>query len=87
MKLFSKFTLSLMVQCILITLAMGLLDGGRTAIALALLCTAWNLVLILDWALCKTGLFRRDAMMLALPTGIHLLLPVIFFGVALEVRW
>jgi uncharacterized membrane protein len=87
MKRFSKFTLSLIVQCLLLLLAMCLLDGGRAAIMLALLCTLWNLALICDWILCRSGLLKHKAWMLALPATLLLVLPVVFFGIALGASW
>ena len=83
----SKFTLSLAVQALLIALAMCLLDSGLAAINMAALCTVWNLVLTLDWAFCRFGRSRRKAMMLSLPSCVLSGLPVVFFGIALSVRW
>jgi hypothetical protein len=83
----SKFTVSLAVQALLIALAMCLLDFGLAAINMAGLCTAWNLFLILDWALCRFGAFHRKALMLSLPVWVLSGLPAIFFGIALSVRW
>ncbi len=87
MKRFPKFLLSLIVQCLLLILAMCILDSGHSAILLALLCSLWNLVLISDWALCKTRLLRHGALMEALPAAVLFVLPVVFFGIALGVRW
>ena len=83
----SKFMVSLAVQALLVALAMCLLDSGAAAINMAALCTAWNLVLILDWALCRTGALRHRELMLSLPAWLLYALPVAFFGIALSVRW
>ena len=83
----SKFTVSLVVQVMLLALAMCLLDSGMAAINLAVLCTVWNLILILDWALCRFGGLRRQPMMQSLPAWVLSGLPVAFFVIALSVRW
>ena len=78
---------SLAVQALLILLAMCLLDSGLAAINVAALCTVWNLILIIDWALCRFGGFHRKAVMLSLPAWVLSGLPVLLFGIALSVRW
>ncbi len=83
----SNFLVSLLVQALLLVLAMCLLDSGVTAINLAALCTAWNLVLIIDRALCGLAPLRHTALMVSLPTWVLSGLPVAFFGVALSVHW
>ncbi len=83
----SKFTLSLAMQCLLLVLALFLLDSGHAAILLAALCTAWNLVLALDWVVCRLCSLHRQAIMQSLPAWILCGLPVLFFGIALSVRW
>ena len=83
----SKFTVSLAVQALLIAVAMCLLDFGMAAINLAVLGTVFNLFLISDWILCKTGLLHHNALMLSLSGWLLAGLPVLFFGIALSVRW
>jgi hypothetical protein len=83
----SRFTLSLIVQAVLIAVAVCLLDSGVAAINMTALCTVWNLLLMLDWALCRSGCFRRNPMMLSLAAWVLSGLPVAFFGIALSVNW
>jgi hypothetical protein len=79
----SRFSLSLAVQVFLVFVA-GCWpslhsDWDRRPIWFAGFCAGWDLILILDWSLCKAGLFRRDAQMHTLPAGFQILLPAIFF--------
>jgi hypothetical protein len=83
----SKFMVSLVVQALLVALAMCLLDSGMAAINLAALCTAWNLILIADWGLCRFRVLRHRALMLSLPAWVLSGLPAVFLGIALSVRW
>jgi hypothetical protein len=62
---------------------MCFLNSGQSAILLALLCTVWNLALICDWILCRSGFLRHKAWMQALPAAVLFVLPVVFFGIAL----
>ena len=76
MKLLSPFLLSLLCQCLLLTVAMCLLDGGRAATVWACACTVWNLAVIGDWAVSKGRRLRHEAIMEVLPVWVSLLVPV-----------
>jgi hypothetical protein len=82
MRLFSKFTWSLASQCFVILLAMFMLDGGRTAIATAALCSIMDLALILDWCLTKVRCFRHVPKMDSLPTWLLVSMAICFFFVS-----
>jgi len=88
-KRLSKFSLSLIVQVILIVLAMlaPMLHEEEVwgIIWFVTTCAVWDIFLILDWSLCKTGVFRRGAVMHTLPTPIQMLLPFIFL--AFQINW
>ena len=83
----SKFMVSLVVQALLVALAMCFLDSGMAAINMAALCTGLNLILILDWVVCKIARLRRLPLMVSLPLWLLSGLPVALFGIALSVRW
>jgi hypothetical protein len=87
MRCLPRYLVSLVVQVLLLMLAMCVLDSGVTAINLAALCTAWNLALIVDWALCRLGPLHHTALMVSLPASILSGLPFVFFGISLSVYW
>ena len=79
-----KFTISLAVQAVLLVFAM---DDEFAPIYMTALCTVWNLVLILDWGLCRFAHLHREAMMLSLPLWLLCGLPVVFLCISLSTRW
>ncbi|MDB6065444.1 MAG: hypothetical protein JWR26_1652 [Pedosphaera sp.] len=91
MKYFSRFSLSLIAQFLLIlfTMFIPMLHEEEIwgPIRFIITCTAWNLLLILDWLTCKAGLWQRDAVMHTLPAPIQMLLPLIFLAFQLNWGW
>ena len=77
MRLLSPFLLSLLGQCLILMLAMCLLDGGRVATVWACACTIWNLAQIGDWAVSKVRRLRHEPIMRVVPAWVSVGVPVL----------
>ena len=78
MKRLSPFMTSLVGEAVLLAIAMCMLDDGRIAITWGCACTLWNLILISDWVLCKSGYCRHEVWMRSFPGWLLLLVPLLF---------